>query len=236
MGPRTIALIALGVGGMASDSEAQEIRGQVIDRVTSSPVATAGVFLLGLDRHEVAVTIADSLGRFSLRVPEPGNYYISAQRFGYVTLETPLVEVPGDGTYTLDLEVTPEPLGLEGLIVTVHNEQLENWLKLRLGSHPSAAFGFRAFQGQRLEEAKRKSEDNTELLRWLFIPISHGRRVCFVAPIDGCGRLYINNRWTPNEHIESVDLEEITAVVTFIRPASLWLFTRDFDWTRRPRQ
>jgi hypothetical protein len=81
---------------------------------------------------------------------------------------------------------------------------------------------------------KEKSADNTELLRWMWLPVSHGRHVCFFSPIDGCGRLYIDNVWTPNEHIESVDLEDIATVVRFLRPPEVWLFTTSFDWSRRP--
>jgi Carboxypeptidase regulatory-like domain len=233
---RSLAIAALLELLGALQVTAQEIRGRVVDALSGAAVSTAGVFLLGEDREQVAVSIADSAGRFLLRVPRPGRYYLRAQRLGYEELESPLVQTTRDVAYEVDLEMTPEPVGLDPFTVVVRNEQMTDWLRLRLGVHPNALFGFRAFQGEQLGAAKLKSDDNTEMLRWLFIPISHGRRVCLVSPIDGCGRLYVDNIWMPNEHIDSIDMESIVAVVTFIRPPSVWLFTAAFDWGRRPRR
>ena len=163
-------------------------------------------------------------------------------------MESPLVAVSAGGRYELDLEIRSEPIRLDPLLVTVRNEEMERWLTLRLGQNPNALFGYRAIQGLRLEEAKLKSEDNTELLRWLFVPVSHGVDVCLgsrmptiergtqrIGPPE-CGKLYVDDIPVPAEHIDDIDIESVAVVVTFGRPPSVHLFTRAFDWSARPQR
>ncbi len=154
---------------------AQTVRGSVLDASNAQPVPTAGVYLLDRQRHTVGVAMADSLGRWALTVPDSGAYFLVAERFGYRDTESPLLAVSTSRDYTLDLELRPEPLGLGPLTVTVRNDQVVEWLTRELGGNPSAAFGFRLLQGDRLSEAKARGRMNpTETLRWLYIPVSHG--------------------------------------------------------------
>ena len=172
------ALLMVVLGAFPRQGQAQEIRGQIVDSSTGWPVHTAGVFLLDEDRRQVALSVADSLGRYVVRAPGAGVYYLYVQRIGYYEVESPLVAASDGATYELDLEIRAEPIALDPLLVTVRNEQMERWLTLRLGGNPNELLGYRAIQGIRLETAKLKSDDNTELLRWLFIPVSHGIDVC----------------------------------------------------------
>jgi hypothetical protein len=137
----------------------------------------------------------------------------------------------------------------------VENEALEDFLKLSFGVHPATLPGYRSIQGVRLEEAKLKADDNTDLLRWLYIPVTHGARVCvgtFGAPdlparsgwerqnargaaADAqaqCGALYVDDRRCRNELIDTIDMDRIGVVVTF--RGAVHMYTRDFDWTFRP--
>lgn len=239
-------LLAVSVMAPVGDARAQEITGRILDSSTGAGVPTAGVFLLDREKERVRVAVADSAGRYLLRVPEAGSYFLYAQRLGYHATESPLVAVPAQGTYRVDLELRPEPIALDPLLVSVRNEELERWWTLRLGTNPNAVFGYRAIQGLELEEAKLKSEDNTELLRWLSIPVSHGRDVCLgsrmptvergtqeIGPPQ-CGTLYVDGVKVPQEHVETVDMESIAVVVTFLKPRSVHFFTRTFDWSERP--
>ena len=178
-------------------------------------------------------TLSDSEGRFVLKAPAAGEYYVAMQRIGYEAMRSPLIAVEEDGAYMLELETTPEAIPLSGLEVSVTNETTLNWLYREFRGSPHAMEGFRLIRGIRLEEAKSKSRDNTQLLRWLYIPVSHGREVCVLALFDACGQLYVDGRWMPAEHIESIDMASITTVVTVLEgSARVYLFTSDFDWKK----
>lgn len=173
-----IGTVAVGVAAALvgpTPSSGQTVRGTVIDGSNDRPVPIAGIYLLDRDREAVSVAMADSLGRYVLSVPESGEYFLVAQRFGYQDMESPLLAISDSDDYTLELELRPEPLGLGKVTVTVRNEEAIDWLKRELGTNPAALFGFRLLQGDRLTEAKVRARFKpTETLRWLYIPVSHG--------------------------------------------------------------
>jgi hypothetical protein len=169
---------------LAAPAGAQQIRGRVLDSSNGMPVPLTGVWLLDGERGQVDLAMADSLGRYFLTVPDSGEYFIVAERFGYFETASPLLAIAGTRDYDLDLELRPEPLRVEGLDVTVRNEQVSSWVQGELGLlvPPQGIFGFRVLQGERLTEAKTRARfDPTETLRWLYIPVSHGRCVSINA-------------------------------------------------------
>ena len=243
---RPFAALALGwLLGAGAPLHAQEIRGRVIDASSGAPVGLAGVFLLDADRDVVVGSATDTAGYYRIEAPAMGEYYLFVERLGYFENESPLLAVGSDGPFAVDLEMRPEPIPLDPLEVTVRNERLERFLTLDLGVNPNSLFGYRAIQGVRLQEAKLKARDNTDLLRWLYIPVSHGRRVCINAggralPERGgnrdmgerqCGKLRVDGFVVRNEHIESVDFDRIAVVVTL--PGEVRLYTREFEWDYR---
>lgn len=217
---------------LARDAVAQELRGRTVDAVAGSPVAFGEVVLLSDDGVPVAVAVADSAGRFALHAPVAGEYHVVVYRYGYEELRSLLMILEEGRVYEIEVEVQPLPVSLPGLEVSVVNEERTiQWLRRAWGGNPRAMKGFRLIQGARLEEAKSKSDDNTAMLRWLYIPVSHGRRVCVLSLFDKCGQLYVNGRRVPNEHIDSIDLNSIAVVVTTgLARGSVHLFTHDFDW------
>jgi hypothetical protein len=182
--PRPITGVALCVGALVvtAPAGAQVVSGRVLDSTNGAPVSLVGVHLLDRQRDHVAITVADSLGRYFLTVPDSGEYFIVAQRYGYTDLESPLLAISNQRDYDLDLELRPEPIGLGGVTVTVRNEAVVEWLTREFGMNPSEAYGFRLLQGARLEEAKARAKyEPTGTLRWLYVPISHGRCVSINA-------------------------------------------------------
>lgn len=166
------ALLALAC--WADPASAQTVRGVVRDASRDGPVSLAGVYLLDRDRGTVDAAMADSLGHYAVTIPETGEYFLVATRYGYRDMESPLLAISGSRDYDLDLELQPEPFGLAPINVTVRNDQAIDWLKKELGGNPVQMFGFRLLQGDRLEEAKVKGKYRpTETLRWLYIPVSH---------------------------------------------------------------
>lgn len=119
------ALLTVAVGGIPSPGVAQTLVGQAIDEVRGSPVS--GVIVRLLDRNEVerAQAAGDTLGRFVLGAPEPGEYYLEAIRLGYQRTRSPLLALRGEGSAELELMMTPAPLGLPGLEVSVEEEAKE---------------------------------------------------------------------------------------------------------------
>jgi Carboxypeptidase regulatory-like domain len=239
----------------AAPSAAQTVRGRVLDASNGRPVQMAGVYLLDRDRTPVLMTIADTLGRYALTVRDSADYILFTQRLGYVEVESPLLSMSGRRDYDLDVELRPEPIALDPLTVSVHNDTFTRWWTFQFGANPNDPNqypGFRLIQGARLEEAKMRASDNTGTLRFLYIAVTHGRDVCIAmtprarrdgyhrppdekagAKPESCGRLYLNEVWIPNEHIESVDMRAVGAIATF--PGEVHMFTRDFDWSHRIR-
>lgn len=238
-------LVLLGLLATLAPAEvaSQELRGRVIDAESGAPVPLAAVFILSRSQDVVRQVIADSLGRFSIEAPGPGDYYLVAQSLGYVQTLSALLAL-GDRSYDLDLELTPDPIRLDPLQITVRNQEMIDWFRLNTGGNPNAAFGFRAIQGADLYAAQQKARDNTDMLRWLYIPVSHGRVPCVgyaLPPLSrgalplgepACGELFVGGEPLPVEHIETLDRWSI-AVVAVI-PPNVFLFTRGFRWRNRP--
>lgn len=240
--------------GAGSGLAGQEIRGRVVDAQNGAPVGLAIVVVLDTVRTPVLTNAADAEGFYSIQLPGVGEYYLVVERLGYFENESPLLAVDSSRVYAVDFEMRPEPFRLDPLEVTVDNQRLEDFLTLTFGQHPASIPGYRAIQGQRLAEVKIKARDNTDLLRWLYIPVSHGLKVCVNnagAPLPGrstmdrinaraevpdldaqCGALYVDEYRCRNEHIEEIDPDRIAVVVT--TRGAVRLYTREFDWTYRP--
>ena len=187
------ALMTLAVLSAPGDLKAQTIRGQLVDAVNGAPVGLAGVFILDADRSVLVGAASDTAGFYSVEAPAAGEFYLFVQRIGYFENETPLFRAEAGRSYSVDVEMRPEPFRIDALSVTVQNEELEDFLTLRLGENPNALFGYRAYQGSMLQEARLGAEDNTEILRRLNIWVSHGRQVCINAVASGGAGLRSRN-------------------------------------------
>lgn len=104
---------------MAPTIHAQTLVGRVLDEVNETPVGGAVVSLIARDGAERAQTLADSVGRFVLSPPEAGEYFLLVNGFGYTETRSPLLALGMEGTAPIDLMMAPEPIGLEGLRVSV---------------------------------------------------------------------------------------------------------------------
>jgi hypothetical protein len=249
-----VAVVAtlLSALSLPSPAASQTLHGRVVESGNGRPVALAGVYLLNRDREAITLAIADSLGRYQLTVPDSAEYFLLTQRLGYFEVESPLLVISGRRDYELDFELRPEPIALDPLTVTVRNDDFTRWWALEFGGNPQNIPGFRLIQGALLEEAKMRAEDNTETLRFVYVSVTHGLQVCIAmtpravrggynrppkpgpgAAPESCGRLYVDDQWIPNEHIEDIDMAKIGVIATF--PGVVRMYSRDFDWTFRAR-
>lgn len=112
-------LLLVGSSFTGSVVEAQTILGRVLDEVNEAPVAGAVVSLIARDGAERAQTLSDSVGQFVLTPPEAGEYFLLVDGFGYTETQSPLLALGVEGTAAIELMMAPEPLGLEGIEVSV---------------------------------------------------------------------------------------------------------------------
>ncbi len=103
------------VGQDPPDTAGVTVEGEVLDVTNNVPVAVAIVAIPALNRS----TITDELGYFRLEGVPAGFYPIQVHRVGYETLAA---EVPLNGQEVLGLYLTPGPVSLEGIEVTVTSE------------------------------------------------------------------------------------------------------------------
>ncbi len=96
----------------AASVAAQAVRGRVVDRDSGAPVAGAELEVAG-----TAVRVqADSAGRWSLRLPESGDYRLRVRRIGYAPASIPLPA--GSADTALLVRLSPLALPLGELVVT----------------------------------------------------------------------------------------------------------------------
>lgn len=99
----------------------QTVEGRVLDQASERPVGGAIVAMVDEDGEERTRTLADSIGQFRIQPPEAGNFYLVAERFGYFETRSPLIAFRTEGHAALELMMVPEPVGLEGLEISVED-------------------------------------------------------------------------------------------------------------------
>lgn len=112
-----LMMIASLLGGGAA--EGQEVRGTVRDAETARPVVLPYVALVAEGRELVAASLGDDRGRFSLRAPAPGSYFLYVVRSGYRPVLDGLFELGAGGVVEVTVGLTPAPVGLDRLDVVV---------------------------------------------------------------------------------------------------------------------
>lgn len=110
---------------LPSPVDAQTILGRVLDQVNEAPVGGVIVRLIERDGAERLRVLSDTAGRFVLRPPEEGEYLLVTERFGYLETRSPLIALRMEGRAPVELMISPEPLGLEGLEVSVEERAAE---------------------------------------------------------------------------------------------------------------
>lgn len=141
-----IACLLLPAAVAAQETQPSSIRvplhGIVYDAFTGAAVAGAAVYLDGAGYG----VLSDSAGIFRFADVVPGPQLVAAIQFGYEETGAP-VEVPEEGAF-IEIELTPQPILLEGVTAVVDNiSTMERRMRSR---RRSAAFHTRAFDQERL--------------------------------------------------------------------------------------
>ena len=116
-----LALI-LGTASCVRNASAQEITLYVVDMDDATPVGWATITLLAPDETSVWSGAADDLGRIVFTPPEPGDYYIVAEQLGFEPYRSPLLGIPEQGTYTLEIPLAASPVPIQGVSVSVEQQ------------------------------------------------------------------------------------------------------------------
>lgn len=196
-------------------AESQAVEGRVLDEEDDRPVPTALVRLIDENGGEVALTAADSAGRYRVEADEPGVYRLTAERIGYEAMETPLLEMGRpDGVYPLDLLVRPAPIPIEGLEVT--DRELDRRMRLVLGRSPRA-LRWGAVDRQELEGHVERAHDLTDLMRWGNYPGIEVRETeegpCYLMRRYGCLSAYLDGFVLTPETYDLVPLDMLHTIV-----------------------
>jgi len=166
-GPLVLAL-AVTVALPSAASAFQLIRGQVLDEVRETGISDALVQLTTRDGDTVEQTLSDGFGRFVVTPPRVGEYYLVVEALGYFRTTTPLLALSTEGTANLDITLQPQPIGLEGLAVTVDVES-EAGDELRLAGIEPRDLGNGWITEARIDAIAVK-RDIGNLLEWAGTP------------------------------------------------------------------
>lgn len=105
-----LTVVRLGASVVAGGS----IRGRVLSRNDSRPIAGAVVTLSGIAQHQTS----DGDGRFVFDGLAGGEYRLRFRRAGFVVSESEPVRVPPGGSIDVDTLLDPAPISAERLVVT----------------------------------------------------------------------------------------------------------------------
>lgn len=204
--------------GLAPRLSAQTLRGRVLEEDGDRPVSTAIVRLLDADGKPMKLVTSDSAGAYRLRTPGPGRFYLSAERIGYETTRSPLLEVSdADGTYGVDISMARAPLGLEGFEVTARRfEEIERGIHLAVGlSVP--AMKYKPIMRPTIEEHLAKAHNLTDLIRWQALPSVIVERAkdgpCFQWRARHCLEVYLNGLHITRDFVDTLPLDMIETIV-----------------------
>lgn len=115
IGVPVLITVALVFGGRDSSVAAQTIQGQVTDRLTGEPVGRGFVVLVDTGGVEVARTLSDREGNFSLSVRTSGRYRLRAEVIGFQLWESAPFSFTPRMRVNLPLRISRIPVVLDAL-------------------------------------------------------------------------------------------------------------------------
>lgn len=98
--------------------DAQILRGVVLEEHGENPVSGGIVTVLTLDGRTAAVGMTNEFGRFALRAPVPGEFYVEVKRIGVKRTRFPQFTLKADESPDLSLTVLPLPISQPTVHVT----------------------------------------------------------------------------------------------------------------------
>lgn len=201
-------------------ASAQTFQGRVLEQGTDQPVPTALVRLVDEEGERLAISIADSSGLYRVEAPEPGVYRLEAERLGFETFRTPLLEAgAAEGTYPIDLVMRADPYELPGFTVEtnrVTEEDADREIRRMIGASV-ASLRFRPIDFEEIQDHVAKGHSLVDVMRWTNNPgltvfrTSDGP--CFSVRGRGCLPVYLNGLPLRRDFVEAAPLDMVYRIV-----------------------
>ncbi len=106
------------MAGRVVEEGAQGVQGVLVEPGTGAPIRSAEITLRDASGGTALSATTDGRGFFRLQAPAPGRYVLAAQALGYASVENQVVVVPAGRLAVLEIQMAPEALKLEPLVVT----------------------------------------------------------------------------------------------------------------------
>lgn len=210
----------------APPAAAQVLQGRVLEEGSERPVPTAFVQLLSGEGEPEIGVLADSLGRYRLEVPGPGEYRITAEQLGYEPLASHLLSIGDpDRTYPLDLVLRPAPLPVEGLEVTAERmAEVRERLRREISMNPRS-LRYDPILRPDIEAHLPRSHTVSDLVRWSPTPSvrvdGFGEDTCFLYRNRRCLPVFLDGFRLPPGQVETIPLEMLEAALVLTPTESI---------------
>lgn len=204
-----------------STASAQTVQGRLIERETQAPVHGGTVQLVAPDSQPVALAITDTTGRFALRAPQPGRYWMLARAPGYEASETDQFAVGEEGT-RVSFVIGRPPVRLETVTA--------------VGISPADRWWYRGFHQRRARNISGRFITAEQIERWNYIEVAdalrsvpslevvygpRGPRVRLRHPISllsACWTMmYLNGMRVDAEAINSIPAADVEGIEVYTR-------------------
>ena len=127
---RVIVPAAIGLCLVAGTrTHAQAIHGTLLERVTSVPIEGVEVTLMRAGGAELVKARTDSVGKFAIVAPRPGEYALRVRRLGFEPVSTSLFSIDSGVTITPTLELVPVPRRLNTLRIVAAGMPPLDWTR-----------------------------------------------------------------------------------------------------------
>jgi hypothetical protein len=116
--PVTLVTPEADVASWVQEYGVQGVQGVLRELESGDPVRSAEVELEDASGRIHLTGLSDRHGFFRLQTPLPGRYVFSARALGYAPVQGQVVEVPPEHLTVLEVQMAPDALELEPLVVT----------------------------------------------------------------------------------------------------------------------
>lgn len=109
---------------IAQPSNAQTVRGRLLESGSREPIMLGTIALLDTTMAVVDDSFTNESGNFILTAPKPGSYYVLADRLGYTKKVDGILELGEGGMISVDFYLKPQPIVLDSLTVEAERQRI----------------------------------------------------------------------------------------------------------------
>ena len=117
LGARAAACLFLLALVPFSTLRSQTVRGELVEETLQAPIEGAFVVLVDETGEQAAAMLTNAAGRFVLTAPAPGSYRLRAERIGYESFASSVIELAAGQTLDYRLTMPVRPIQLADLSV-----------------------------------------------------------------------------------------------------------------------